>query len=851
MSGPLAWPARWGPLGRGFERLRSLASPLAQAGQHATATVDQAIVSGSNFASSVILARHLDTAEFGLFVLATAVIYFAVAIQNGLTLQPLVVTGAGLDDRAFRRYLRANIRLQWAFIAASTVLVAAAALLWEPLRPVALPLTVATALLHAQEFCRRTLYTRTQMRAALANNALSYGLQALLLALATWLVGVSLEEALWVMAFTSLLAVLLGVWQLRRFASADSDPLRAVARGNFRIGRWTTVSVGLAALSFQAYPTIITGLAGLAGTAGFGVVRQLLGPLHLLTYPLESYYLPRAARALDRDGSSGLRRVLWQAASRIAPPFMLYVLILAAVPALVLEVVYGEQYAAYADVLRPFALATLIHLLVDIPALEINARRLQRYLLVGEVWFVGVLYTAGVYLIAQFGLIGTAMTEAIGLTGQFAIFAVVLFSARLADRRATAPPSSSQPGQAPGDAGAASVTLDHCSDVMNDDPHGPVRAPRVEQVNVYSTGLDTSGRAAAQLAPAIAPPASTPEGMQDRVSTLPDLTGHSQPGDGRTVQRRSTLRTLVYHRLEDPAIPRHDLAPDPVSASPALFERHIQHLARFYSPVGADEVHAALAGRHALPRRAVLVTFDDGYRCFLDIAWPILKRYGVPAVLFVPTAFVDNPSRVFWWDAVWQVLARTDRARVVLPDGTRRSLQSWDDRVAASRVAAELLKRLSPAARVAALQGLAEQLAVGPTPTRAVLSWAELRQLADDGVTIAAHSQTHALLDQLDEAALAREVDGCRDDLVREMGTCPRLFAYPNGNFDERTVRALERAGFESGFTTIPGPSRLGTADPRALRRDDGRAGLHRFALRLAWPIAVLRQWRHPVACHH
>src|SRR5688572_19329289 len=113
------------------------------------------------------------------------------------------------------------------------------------------------------------------------------------------------------------------------------------------------------------------------------------------------------------------------------------------------------------------------------------------------------------------------------------------------------------------------------------------------------------------------------------------------------------LRSLIYHRIGDPS-DDSPLAPDLVSATPAELERQLSEVVTRYTPVGADDVVAAVTERRELPRGAVLVTFDDGYRDFAEIAWPILKKYSVPAVLFVSTAYPDCPGRMFWWDALWQ-----------------------------------------------------------------------------------------------------------------------------------------------------------------------------------------------------
>jgi peptidoglycan/xylan/chitin deacetylase (PgdA/CDA1 family) len=101
------------------------------------------------------------------------------------------------------------------------------------------------------------------------------------------------------------------------------------------------------------------------------------------------------------------------------------------------------------------------------------------------------------------------------------------------------------------------------------------------------------------------------------------------------------LRVLMFHRIADPG-DRSLLNPGLVSATPVVFERIMDWLARRYSVVSLAEAVDGVAGRRALPRRAVLLTFDDAYRDFAGTAWPILMRYGLPATLFVPTASVDR-----------------------------------------------------------------------------------------------------------------------------------------------------------------------------------------------------------------
>jgi O-antigen/teichoic acid export membrane protein len=392
--------------------------------------VDQAVVSAGNFGTGVVLARALEQQDFGVYVLASLGLWVLLNFQNGLTLRPLVLLGASLDHLAFSRLLRASLVIQIVFIACATTVLTGVALAWEPLRGVVVPLVVAASLTQAQELCRRVLYTRGRIGGAALNNAINYDLQVLALAVVGLSMGLSIASTLWIVAATSLLAALFGAWQLRSYLNTESDDPRQVGRRTLEIGKWTAGSLVLTTFSWEAYPAIIQTFHGLASTAGLGVIRQILGPVHLLTRPLDTYYLPRAVQALAREGSSGIRRVLWQAARLTGPPYLMYLLVLASAPQLVIGRIYGETYVQYADAARLFALAELLVLPLSVLILEASARRLQRSLLLANVWSAFLLSTVGVLAVASFGLNGAALSMAASMAGQIAIVAIIVVRAR-------------------------------------------------------------------------------------------------------------------------------------------------------------------------------------------------------------------------------------------------------------------------------------------------------------------------------------------------------------------------------------------------------------------------------------
>jgi peptidoglycan/xylan/chitin deacetylase (PgdA/CDA1 family) len=235
----------------------------------------------------------------------------------------------------------------------------------------------------------------------------------------------------------------------------------------------------------------------------------------------------------------------------------------------------------------------------------------------------------------------------------------------------------------------------------------------------------------------------------------------------------------------------------------------------------------------------VLVTFDDGYQDFAEHAWPILKRYGIPVTLFVPTGYPGNPDRAFWWDRLYGALVSTSRRGPIATSAGELRLATAADRLQAFRRLRRHLQALSHDEAMRLVDEVCTALAA-PTPTSAVLGWPELRALAADGVVLAPHSRSHPLLDRLPRQAVRDEIVGSLEDLEREIGVTPPVFAYPAGAQDGYVAGILEEAGFELAFATTRGTNDLRRTDWLRLRRINvGRASglpLIRAQLLPWWP---------------
>lgn len=272
------------------------------------------------------------------------------------------------------------------------------------------------------------------------------------------------------------------------------------------------------------------------------------------------------------------------------------------------------------------------------------------------------------------------------------------------------------------------------------------------------------------------------------------------------VGRRRGLRILMYHAFAD-------------DCREAL-DKQCAHIRDHYSPVGFDEIGAWLDGAVELPSNALAVTVDDGYRDFAENAWPVFRRYQIPAVVYLVSGFCDRRLWL-WTDQVSYLFEHT-----ALNSFDGMTLSSDGARRRAARSTTEAWKKLPDAERRERLARLPSELGVAlpdqpPTGVEA-LSWEEVRRLAKEGVTFGCHTDTHPILSRLDgRAAQAEEISHAKSRIEQELGTPVRHFCYPNGktaDFNSDTVDVLREANFSTSVVTEIGLNYAGADRYRLLR---------------------------------
>jgi peptidoglycan/xylan/chitin deacetylase (PgdA/CDA1 family) len=252
-------------------------------------------------------------------------------------------------------------------------------------------------------------------------------------------------------------------------------------------------------------------------------------------------------------------------------------------------------------------------------------------------------------------------------------------------------------------------------------------------------------------------------------------------GTGRVV-------VLCYHSVH----PHGSIA----TATPGLFDEHLAWLKENCDVIAFSQVVRHL-DRPAGTRPTVSITFDDGYADNHEFAFPLLKKWRLPASFFVTTGLLERDSRV---------LARF------------RSFYgaSFDE--------------ISP------------------------MGWGQLLELSQDGMEVGAHTYSHPNLARLGAEELRAELTSSKaimeDRLERPVDTMAYPFGLPRAHVNRRVVDAVRRAGYESAASILYRDVRSGDAPhtiPRFFVKQDDAESL-RLKVLGAFDVVAVWQTRAPLA---
>jgi len=242
--------------------------------------------------------------------------------------------------------------------------------------------------------------------------------------------------------------------------------------------------------------------------------------------------------------------------------------------------------------------------------------------------------------------------------------------------------------------------------------------------------------------------------------------------------------------------------------------------------VSASDITAFMEGTGHLPSHAALITFDDGYSDNYTNAYPVLKKHGVPALIFITTDFVGL-SRPSFWDMAACAFAHTEMTTAVLPLTGEQTWSNDREKHSVMMRWIETLKTVPEAEKQEYAKQLPGVLAVDSAAARCqnvFMTWDQVREMDANGIEFGSHTLTHPIMTRIPPEQVKYELVESKRLIEQELGKPVVTFAYPNGgpeDFNPGIISELKGAGYKMAFSLMPGYNRYPAlrGDPYTIRR--------------------------------
>jgi len=184
-------------------------------------------------------------------------------------------------------------------------------------------------------------------------------------------------------------------------------------------------------------------------------------------------------------------------------------------------------------------------------------------------------------------------------------------------------------------------------------------------------------------------------------------------------------------------------------------------------------------------------------------AFPIIKKYDLPATIFLTTDFIGQ-NHLFWWDEVFQII---QGSRQKGPGGKSGNILGSAHR--AGRINNFIMNNKKGSEIKDFVDNLKNRSRISRkiTPNQ-MLGWREIKEMAASGISFGSHAKTHRNLCLMEDNEMRRELMDSKLELEKKLGAKKVGFCYPFGIYDDRVKRIVKDVGFDYARTCIKGSNR-------------------------------------------
>ena len=262
---------------------------------------------------------------------------------------------------------------------------------------------------------------------------------------------------------------------------------------------------------------------------------------------------------------------------------------------------------------------------------------------------------------------------------------------------------------------------------------------------------------------------------------------------------KQTKIILLFHRVS----PVRDKMWDPMD--PSLFEEILAHVHQRFNTISLNELLFDPPAKSSKPLAAI--TFDDGYKDFMEYAIPLLKKFSMPASMFIISDCAEKniPTWTYIVDHIFENTKKLQLADFNFPSLSAGFQQTkWsttEERINYGKKFKQNLKWIPSVTRNAIIEYLLASFDDVESPSGMMMSWDDIKQIHAAGYDIGSHSVSHPTLATLEnDTELTYELEHSAEQIKTKTGINPLIFSYPGGSYDNRVKEFTKKSGYRAGL---------------------------------------------------
>jgi peptidoglycan/xylan/chitin deacetylase (PgdA/CDA1 family) len=279
-------------------------------------------------------------------------------------------------------------------------------------------------------------------------------------------------------------------------------------------------------------------------------------------------------------------------------------------------------------------------------------------------------------------------------------------------------------------------------------------------------------------------------------------------------RKSNGLLIVTFHRIsEEPE------SSDPLKVSLNMFEKQIAFLKNNYHLLSEEEFLYIINKNESLDDNYCMITFDDGWNDNYINAFPILKKYNVPALIFLCTDFIGT-NRIFWHELlknhlnymipkidiktrsksfnVWPFHIANKFDRICNVNESKRHQLINELIIELKNYTPDMINKF-----IDELYSFTGYCHAEDKPT--MLSWTQVKEMSKNNISFGSHARSHVILTKITADKVKEELIASKNTIEQNLGKPVYCLSYPNGNYNQNILNTAKATGYLAAFTCLPG----------------------------------------------